>query len=209
MSRPVRTSSLLLTLVAVAGIPVAATQAAKPRPNSSSTSALVDSFDGDGELVTARSDAHMVRGLLIVWRNGVSARIPRWTSDRRVASLKLVTDPSKAATFVDLWAKGRSGSAPRSLLRLRARNGPAVAVTLHAGEARPRLEVTDLPAGTTSIEITTIGQGRGLLRITAPCRHDTRHIRTSETIRYGDGTHARTTHKHYGTSCTTPKPLDG
>jgi hypothetical protein len=30
-----------------------------------------------------------------------------------VASLKLVTDPSTPATFVDLWAKGRSGSTPR------------------------------------------------------------------------------------------------
>jgi hypothetical protein len=156
----------------------------------------------------------MVRGLQIAWRHGVSVRIPRWTSDRRVALLELATDRSKPAIFVDLWATGRSGSGPRSSLRLRPRNGLAVAVTLHAGKTRPRLEVTDLPAGTTSIAITTIAQGRGLLRITAPCRHTsdpsgaTRHITTSETIRYGDGTRARTYHRHYGTSCTAPKPLD-
>jgi hypothetical protein len=81
MSHSARTSSLLLALLAAAGIPVPATHAAKPRTNTSSTSALVDSFDGDGELITARSDAHIVRSLRIAWTSGVSARIPRWTKD--------------------------------------------------------------------------------------------------------------------------------
>jgi hypothetical protein len=94
------------------------------------------------------------------------------------------------------------------------------------------LEATDLPAGTASVEITTIDQARGLLRITAPCRYDTRRITTSGDmrppdarvaerrrrrtrprllagIRYGDGTYAR----HHAQAlrhvpARTRKPLD-
>jgi hypothetical protein len=116
------------------------------------------------DLFEARSDPHLVNGLTVRWTAGVSARIPAWRSDARVAAFTLVTDTDERITG-DLWAKGRASRTPRSSILLRPRTGPPVSVWIHAGKTRPRLEITKLPSGIRSVAIATVGRGRDVIRL--------------------------------------------
>lgn len=124
----------------------------------------------------------------------------------RVAVFTLVTDTDERITG-DLWAKGRNSSTPRSSVLLRPRTGPPVSVWIHAGKTRPRLEITKLPNGIRSVDIATVGRGRDVIRVTAPCRNQQRYEASSTTVRFGDGRPSRTFRRSGGPTCGDGVPV--
>jgi hypothetical protein len=186
-------------IIAAAGCCAAAAPAAKPQPTNLSAVALADTTSGGGDTVDVASDMHLVRKATIEWTTGVTGRIPAWSTDTRVAAFVLV-NKDDARTTGNLWATGRKAAGTRSSIRLRSRGSAYVAVTFRAG-SRPRLEITTLPAGTRSIEITTVAGARNVLRLTAACHRRLQHEATRINVTLGDTSHVRTVSQRHAISC--------
>lgn len=181
-------ASVTLILGGALGGQAALTHAASSK---SSASALVDSFNGSGELIKARSTAHGVHGLSVQWKRGVSIKIPRLGQNTKLAAYTLVTDPNKPQIMGTLSAS-KAYRAKASSVVLKSGSGSGVTVKLTAGSSRPRLDITGLPAGVTSLQLTTIGKGRAIIRLSAPCSGKRRRTSAALTLRPGDRTSAQT-----------------
>lgn len=189
--------SAALALGAALGGQAAMTHAASSQ---TTASALVDSFNGSGELIKARSTAHGLRGLTVRWRSGVSMKIPRLTQNTQIAAYTIVIDPSKPEV-TGVLSTSKSTNAKASSVVLRSRDSSSITVKLTAGATRPQIDIASLPADVKSLQLTTVGKGRNLIRISARCKDKRRRTSTVLTLRQGDNSRARTIRATSSTVC--------
>lgn len=184
-----------LLAVATAGPQVITAIAAEPQPTKLNAVALVDTVGGRGDLIEVRSDDRGVRSATATWTAGVTSRIPAWTRKTKVASFVIIDDAGTRKTG-NLWSQPPSGK-NRPTIRLRSPTATNLLVELRGGH-RPQLKITATPAGTRSIGITTVAEGRNLLRRTARCANKRKRESSSIAVSLGDG--AQHTIKRNGTS---------
>lgn len=195
-------------LMVLAGIvtPAALALGAAPRPVRLAVIAHVDGNRARGAIrgadeVEARSDIRNLARVTAAWPSGVSSRIPWWRRDTRVASYVLVVGKSERLAG-NLWARGvtRSRRTARRQVTLRPRGSSSPTVLVRA-RPMPELDITDLPPGTHSIQIDTVGAGRRVLNFSARCRDHGKVYRWRMTVRYRNGVPTSRRHGSVDISC--------
>lgn len=157
--------------------------AAPPRPVGARADALVDSRAGRGEVLTGRSDRHGVASVRARFLTGVAFRRPSSLDGTLLADAVLSTPDRSGAVRLELSHESANSVTFRT-------GASSITVVLNGGR-HPGMRVTNLPVGTTEIEVATSGRGNRILRLTAPCRSGERSVRTRTTLSFADGTPAR------------------